>query len=121
MISTERATSRDCTSDLAAEGVTGPWSAGLVAAFEPVLALRRGTVRPGLPVDLPLRLRLDPVVSDGRGGVECVGDVCLREGDDVPGLRRVVRPDTGEAVCLQLGAYRSSLGAGLARALPERP
>ena len=57
-------------------------------------------MRPGLGIDLSLCLRLDPVVSDGRRGVERVADVRLREIGDVAGLGRVVRPDAGETIGL---------------------
>ena len=99
--------------------VAGGRLAALVADREPVLALGRRAVRPRLRVDLALRLLLDPVVADRRGGIEPVRDVGLGQSIDVAGLRGVVRPDAGEAVGLQLGAHRAAGRARSARAAAE--
>ena len=53
--------------------------AGRVAAAEPLLALLGRTVRARLGVDPALRLLLDAVVADGRGGVDRLVDLALVE------------------------------------------
>ena len=53
----------------AREGVAGVHVAGGAAGGEPLLALRRRPVGPGLLVDPALGLLLDPVVADRRGRV----------------------------------------------------
>src|SRR5437773_1787778 len=96
-------------SDVAVESVAGGRLSTLVADREPVLALGGRPVRPCLWIDLSLGLGLDPVISDSRRGVQRVGDVGLRESDDVARLGRVMGPDAGEAVRLKLRPHRSAL------------
>src|SRR5262249_29990290 len=84
----------------AAEGLAAARLAALVAAQAPALTFRRRAVRPGLGIDLALRLGLNAVVADGRRCIEPVGDVLAREVDDVPGRDRVPRPDARVAVRL---------------------
>ena len=55
--------------DVPAERVAVVRLARLEADREPMLALLGGAVRPGLGIDLALRLLLDPVVADGGRGV----------------------------------------------------
>ena len=95
--------------DRAREGVAGRRAALFVAAREPAAALLGGAVRPRLRVHLALRLLLDAVVADRRGGVEAGVDVVLRELLDQAGLDRVRRPDAGVAVGLELGAHGPAL------------
>jgi hypothetical protein len=81
--------------------------------------LLRGAVRPALGRDLALRLALDRVVADRRGGAQPFFDVTRIE-PHLAGLglaRDVVAPDAREAVGLQLHAHRQLVGLGLARAL----
>src|SRR5689334_21655037 len=96
--------------------VAGLYCAGFVARGEPLLALLRGAVGPGLLVHLARRLLLKPVVAYCLGGIEALGDVGVRHGFDVAGLDRVVSPDAGEAVRLQLRAHAGAVGrlAGVA-------
>src|SRR4051794_29185575 len=88
--------------DRAVERVAGGALARLEPVREPGLALRRGAVRPRLGADLPLRLGLDPVIADRRGGIERVRDVGVGQVDDVPGVDGVARPHAGVAVGLEL-------------------
>src|SRR4051794_21854509 len=83
----------------------------LIAAREPTASLLRRAVRPGLLVDLALRLLLDPVVADRSRGIEALVDVSLRQLLDQAGLGRVRRPDSGVAVGLELGAHGATLRA----------
>src|SRR5215208_1458938 len=92
-----------------AERVARGRLAALVADGEPVLALARRSVRPRFGIDPALCPGLDPVVADRGGGVQAVGDVVLGQVGQEAGLRRVIRPDSGEAVGLKLGADGASL------------
>ena len=83
--------------------------AGLPAGREPLLALGGRAVRPRLRIHAALRLLLDPVVADGRGGAQRILHVGGRHLRQVAGLLRVVRPDAGEAVGLQLGLHRRAV------------
>ena len=68
-------------------------------------------MRPALRVHLPLRLLLDPVVSDRGRRVEAGVDVVLGQLLDQPGLDSVGGPDPGVAVSLELSPNRPALGA----------
>ena len=112
------------------EGVALVRVAGLVSDGEPLLPLRGGPVGPLLGVDPARRLLLDPVVADGRGGRQRIGNVLVAQrlqerhvGALLLGDRRVVRPDPRVAVGLQLGAHAVALRAlrrpaGRGRACP---
>ena len=91
----------------ALERVAAVDAARLDAALEPVDALRAGAVREGLGHDRALRLALQRVVADLRGGVERRLDVARLEAPALL-LLRTGRPDAGEAVGLQLDAARSA-------------
>src|SRR4051794_19727873 len=80
--------------------------------------MSRASTNPGRP---GLACLLDPVVTDSGCGVERVGDIGLRDLLEVAGARRVVRPDAGETVGLELGAHRSTGRARAATAFRQRP
>ena len=67
------------------------------------LALLRGAVRPGLGIDPAAGLLLEAVVADGGGRPQALLEVALLEHAPLVGG---VRPHAGEAVGLQLLAYR---------------
>ena len=75
---------------------------------------------PGVGVHPAARRLLDPVVADGRGGVERVGDLLARHGLEerlavlVLDRRRGAHPGAGVAVGLHLEADRVGAGARLA-------
>src|SRR5262245_10980095 len=102
-------------SDGPVERVAGARVTAAVAGREPLLALGRRAVRPGVRVDLALRGLLDAVVPDRGGSIERVGDLLVRDRFEVAGARGVVRPDAREAVGLELGADRAALRTLLAR------
>src|SRR3954452_19720012 len=79
-----------------------------VAGSEPLLTLLGGPMRPRIRVDLALRRLLDPVVADGRGRIESIGDLRVGECLEITRARRVVGPDACEAVGLELGPDRAS-------------
>src|SRR4051794_31987254 len=89
-------------SDRAGEGVALASAASPVAGREPLLPLGGGAVRPAVAVDAPAELALDPVVADRGRRVEAVRDVGGGDALDEAGLDRVVGPDPGVAVRLQL-------------------
>ena len=70
-------------------------------------------------VTRPWTACLDPVVTDRSGGVERVGDVGLRELLDEAGLDCVARPDSREAVRLELDAHGPALRALVLRAAED--
>ena len=84
------------------EGVAAPGPRPLDAAHEPALPLLGRPVRPRLGCHSPLGPLLDPVVADGRGGVERVGHVLAGDVLDEAGVERVADPEAGVAVGLQL-------------------
>src|SRR5947209_16933015 len=94
------------------EGVAGVGIAGAVAGREPLLPLRRRSVRPRLRVDLALELLLQPVIADSSSSVESIADVGLRQLADVARADCTIRPDAGEAVGLQLQLDTAALGPG---------
>src|SRR6185503_4787232 len=87
--------------------------AGLVPGVEPLLALRGRTVSPLLGHDLTLGLLLDAVVADSGGGVERLRDLGVRWLLEVAGVRRVLRPNTREAIGLELDADGLRVRSGL--------
>src|SRR4051794_11000925 len=93
------------------EGVAGLERALAVAGLEPLHAGGGRAVGPLLLVDLARRLLLDPVVTDGLGGLDGLLDVSVGEVDDqglaVGGVGGggVLGPHAGVAVGLQLQAY----------------
>src|SRR3954454_4028742 len=102
-----------------AEGVALVGVARLVAGAEPLLPLGRRAVREAVLVDpAAAEVALDEVVADPGGGVQRPVDVVLGDlGDQrLTGLvghrRRVVGPDAGEAVGLQLQAHGTAFRAG---------
>ena len=82
----------------AGEGVAGVGAAPLVALREPLCAERRRSVCPLLRA-----AGSEAVVADGGGGRESFLDVAGLENAALVGG---VRPDTGEAVGLQLESHR---------------
>src|SRR6185436_14458750 len=89
-----------------------------VTLAEPLLTLRRGAVREGFLVHLSLHAALDGVVTHRSGRVQGLVDVARL--DQLPRLVGVVRPDAGEAVCLQLDSHLYGVGFGLRAALLKR-
>src|SRR3954452_3190029 len=89
------------------ERVAGAWLAALVAGAEPLGALGRRAVGERVGADRAGRLALEAVVAHGAGGGQGLVDVA---GLEVALLVDRVRPDTGVAVGLQLGADREHVG-----------
>src|SRR5919204_6473530 len=83
---------------------------GCITGPEPLLALRRGSVRPFLRHDVALRLALDTVVAHRRRGVERLRDLGVRRLLEEPRVRGVTRPDSGEAIRLELRPDRGRVG-----------
>src|SRR5215470_492253 len=81
-------------------------------SLEPAHALRGAAVGERLRHDAPLRLALEAVVADRRGGVQALLDVTALE--NLPGALRVVRPDARQAVGLKLHAHLQRIALGLA-------
>jgi len=61
-------------------------------------------MRPRLGRHLTLELSLNAIVTDGRGGVERVRDLGLRQRLEEARFRGMARPDAREAIRLELGA-----------------
>src|SRR5262245_51253145 len=78
---------------LGRESVAGADRAGLQPGHEPALTLLRRTVREGIRHHVALRLLLQPVVADRRGGAHCGLDVARL--DQLPLLVGARCPDTG--------------------------
>src|SRR5688500_230869 len=74
---------------------------------------------PGMRIDLALHLLLDPVVTDRSRSIECLVDLLPGQRLEEPGVNCVPSPDAGEAVGLQLGAHRATLGAGVSPGLEQ--
>src|SRR5437868_3211953 len=87
-------------SDRPSEGVAPAQVAGLDPPREPLHALLARAVGEGLRRHAALRLPLQPVVADGRRGIERLLHVARLE--DVARALGVVRPDAREAIGLQL-------------------
>ena len=77
-------------------------------------------MRPGVRVDVALALLLDPIVTDGAGCVERLGDVLVGQLRDEAGRDRVAGPHAGEAVGLQLRLHRAAARALLRRAVAQQ-
>src|SRR5688572_33244822 len=88
------------------ERIAGFRAAGLVAALEPTRAFSGGSVRPFLRLHGACRLALQTIVPDRRCGLECTVEI---PGFEQLALLGRVRPDAGEAVRLQLEAYRCAV------------
>src|SRR5262245_291685 len=84
----------------APEGVAARHRTALEPGIEPAHALLGGTVGERVGNDVALRLPLQPVVADRRGGLERGFDVAGL--DELPALLRAVGPDAGETIRLQL-------------------
>src|SRR6478735_5693213 len=91
------------------EGVAVVRLAGLETARQPVLALRRRAVRPLLGSDRAGGALLLEVAADHGGRPQRVLEVGPRE---LVALVGGVLPDAGEAVGLELEAYRARVRAG---------
>src|SRR5262245_26319156 len=97
------------------EGVAGVELSRSQPGHEPAGALRRGAMGEGVGYDIALALPLQPVITDGRGGLQSGLDVAGL--DEVPSLLRVMRPYAGEAIGLQLDADLDAVGVGPVHAL----
>src|SRR6185312_10668025 len=86
--------------DAPAERVARSFVTRLVTRREPLLAFRRGAVRPRFRRHLALELLLDSIIANRRRGVEPVCDISISEVRDDPRLCRMVRPHTRKAVRL---------------------
>jgi len=64
---------------------------------------------------------LDPIVTHGGRGIQCLGDLVGSDRIQEAGLYRVAGPDPCEAVGLQLDADRATPGAGAGVAALQRP
>ncbi len=62
-------------------------------------------MRPCLRVHLPLKLLLNPVITDRRRGVQSISDVRLAQLRQIASLRCVVGPDARIAVGLKLDPH----------------
>lgn len=93
-------------------GFAGVDVARTQAVFEGRLALGGRTVGPRFGGDVTLRLLLDAVVADGRGSIEGLRDLVAGRGRQVAGLGSMIRPDTGQAISLQLSEHRHALRTG---------
>src|SRR3989304_8284315 len=93
-----------------AEGIAGCGITGIEPDAEPLLALLGRTWGPGFGVPLPLGSLLNPIVSHGRCGVECLADLVLSDGLEEAGPHGVVGPNAGVTIGLELGAHRGTLG-----------
>ena len=58
--------------------------------------------------DASLRLLLDAIVADGSRGIEASRDIGVGQPHDVACLNRVIGPNAGEAIGLQLGSDRAT-------------
>src|SRR4051812_11034943 len=98
-----------CLKRVGREGVAAVPIAAAIAGVKPLLALGGAAVRPALGIDAPGGALLDPVVADGRRGVEPVGDVLRREVLDELRVDGVRGPHAGVAVGLELEPHGARL------------
>ena len=72
-------------------------------------------MRKGLRHDMPLRLFLQAIITDGRGCVQRLFNITLLQ--YVAAAIGMVTPETGKAIGLQFKLYRQFIGARLAKSL----
>src|SRR5690348_7773944 len=92
------------------EGVAGPRVAAVVAGREPAHPLLGRAVGEAVGIDPALGLLLDVVVADRLRGIVRRLDVARGERLQEAGRGRVVRPDPGVAIGLELGPNRAAFG-----------
>src|SRR5829696_2574973 len=102
---------------LRAERVALPGIAALQPDPEPAHALGTRAMGEAVRHDPALRLALQAVVADRRGGGQRLLDVAVVDHLAATGGVGAVGPDAGKAVGLQLDPHRQGIGVALAHAL----
>ena len=86
--------------------------------LEPAHPLRRGAMGEGVRHHAPLTLLLQPVITNGIGGIQRLFNITRLQ--PVQSLLRLIRPDAGQAVRLQFLAHQQAIVAFKALATAPR-